>query len=428
MRTFWTIAVGWVLASLVASNAIASMLVGAPGRSEPQRLRWKTKTIKIAVSTSLTQPNFNIKTDSDVLGALRRSLATWENAADVEFQLEPTEKQSVSPTGPSGDAISLITIGQTPENVLLFSKNPQGQSAKTRIFYNRRGFITEADIVLNPFEQFSTDGTFGTFDIEATLTHEIGHLLGLRHSFVLGATMSDSLPRNGAFGALGTGPRTLAQNDTAAIRDLYGIDNDDETCCGTINGRIALASGRSGGKNLRVWAEDSSTGRVTAQVDAASDGSFSLGGMPGGTYSLFWQRRDVASPSSVGELGLVQLDKGTTRTVNEKAVLRRTELALAYIGINSQLADSAVTVSAGREYTIFLGGRGLDAASTTIDFNSRFFTVLPHSLAKQDFGDGLSVISFVVTVGDDAPAGVYSIFARGDDGVRSGLIGALSVE
>lgn len=428
MRVFRTIAVGLFLAALVASNAVASILVGAPGKSEPQRLRWKNKTIRVAVSTSLTQPSSNIKTDSDVLGALRRSLASWQGAADIEFLLEPTDKQSVSATGPYGDGVSLITIAQTPENVLLFSKNPLAESAKTRIFYNRRGFITEADIVLNPFQQFSTDGTFGTFDLEATLTHEIGHLLGLRHSFVLGATMSDSLPRNGAFGVLGTGPRTLAQNDTAAVRELYGTRGDDETCCGTINGRITPASGRSTGKNLRVWAEDSATGRVAAQVDATSDGTFSIGGLPGGTYTLFWQRRDLLAPSPVGELGAVQLDKGATRTVNDKAVIRRAELALNYIGINSQLADSAVTVSAGREYTIFLGGRGLGTAGTTIDFNSRFFAVLPNSLIEHDFGDGVSVISFVVTLADDTPAGVYSVFARGDHGGRSALIGALNVE
>src|SRR5688572_13062089 len=111
MKTFRTIITACILAALLAaSNVFAGIMVAAPGKFEPQRLRWKTRTIKLAISTSLTQPNFNIKTDSDVLAALGRSLATWENAADLEFQLELSDKQSLSPAGPHGDGISLITI------------------------------------------------------------------------------------------------------------------------------------------------------------------------------------------------------------------------------------------------------------------------------------------------------------------------------
>ena len=117
---------------------------------------------------------------------------------------------------------------------------PTSASAKTRIFYNRKGLITEADIVFNPFQQFSTDGTFGTFDLESTLTHEIGHLLGLHHSAVLGSTMADSFASNGTRGFVDFGPRTLADSDIAAIRDLYGPKPGDEECCAVISGKISI--------------------------------------------------------------------------------------------------------------------------------------------------------------------------------------------
>src|ERR1700712_2361531 len=77
----------------VMGNVAAA--AGAP--TDLQRLHWKGRTIKIAVSSSLTRPNVNIKLDSDVLGALNRSLQTWSAAADIDLQTEFSDRQSVSP-------------------------------------------------------------------------------------------------------------------------------------------------------------------------------------------------------------------------------------------------------------------------------------------------------------------------------------------
>ena len=186
-----------IIASVLLTVCTVVSAAGSPpsivtsGRLEQPQVRWKGGTIKIAISSSLTTPNSNIKTGSDVKGAILRSLQSWEAAADIKFQIEPSDKQNVS-TASSGDGVSLITIAQTPENILFFGNDTQSLSAQTKIFHGRR-FITEADIVLNPFQQFSTDGTFGTFDLQSTLTHEIGHLLGLKHSGVVGSVMTERL-------------------------------------------------------------------------------------------------------------------------------------------------------------------------------------------------------------------------------------------
>ncbi|MGE3466139.1 MAG: matrixin family metalloprotease, partial [Pyrinomonadaceae bacterium] len=217
-----------VLGIICLSSNIFASYTGAPAKSELQRLRWKERTIRIALSNSIADPGPNIKRGSDVSGAIRRSLAAWERAANLKFIVESSDLVSLSPSGPAGDGVSLITTAASPENVLFFSKNPFAESAKTRVFYDRKsGLITEADIVLNPFQQFSTDGTFGTFDLEAALTHEIGHLLGLRHSIVLGSVMAEGLARNGITAGFVPAGASLSNPDISAVRELYSEGSDD---------------------------------------------------------------------------------------------------------------------------------------------------------------------------------------------------------
>lgn len=403
---------------------VTTMATAAPGKADLQRLRWKGKTVKIAVSNSLTRFSPNIKSDSDVLAAIRRSLQAWTNAADIDLQLEFSDRQSVSPNGAAGDGVSLITIAQSPENVLFFANDADSASAKTRIFFNRKGIITEADIVLNPFQQFSTDGTFGTFDLESTLTHEIGHLLGLQHLGVLGATMAESFARNGTMGFVDVGPRTLAESDIAAIRDLYGSQSEEEVCCAMISGKIVTAAGRPA-KALEVWAEDTVTGRVIAQSETETDGSYRIGGLSGGDYSVYWKTRDAAN--AMGDLGTVSLESGESTVINEKISLRSSDFTLQYLGRNGQLADYGIPLIAGRASLINIGGSNLDV-STKISFSSPLIKVSQFPVTTQEFGEGVSGVTFMVMVDADIKPGNYSIFINGTDGPLSCLVGALSVE
>src|SRR5687768_6023216 len=117
MKTFRSIFVVLLMIAATAMSVLANPLAPAPGRVESQRLRWKTAVVRVAVSNSLIEQNFNIKADSDVMAALRRSLLRWESVSNIEFQLVTTDKMSVA-----ADGVSLITIAPIPENVLLFSK------------------------------------------------------------------------------------------------------------------------------------------------------------------------------------------------------------------------------------------------------------------------------------------------------------------
>lgn len=410
---------------LLSGLSVFASTPAATERNEIQSLRWKKQVIQIAVSTSLTQPNTNIKTNSDVLGALTRSLEAWGHAANIEFQLVTSDKQNISPIDRFGDGVSLITIAQSPENLLLFARDPFSEAARTRIFYNRRGFITETDIVLNPFQQFSTDGTYGTFDLEKTFAHEIGHLLGLKHSAVMGSLMSDKVDRNTTLKFPGFNLSLLSESDVSAIRDLYGVD--DNECCGIVRGKLLLQSGKPARRTV-VWAEDNMTGRVIGLAETLADGSYRIGGLNTGEYVIYWQRKEANSPIATGKLGNITTEKNDVQFAAQKLNTIRPEILLSHIGLNMQLGDSAVDVSAGGEYTIVLGGKNINVNSISLEFNSPYLQAENSSIREEDFGDDIDVISFLLKVDEETPAGIYSIFARDKDGRRTAMIGAISVQ
>ena len=418
----------WLLLLSFSLQAAAYSTQFADG-GETLRLQWKTNHIPIAFSTSLTKPNPYIKPDSDIEGAIERSLENWEKAANIKFQVSWTDKQTVSPTGKFGDGVSLVTIAQTPENLLLFGGDPDTVSARTRIFFNRKGFITEADIVLNPYEQFSTDGSFGTFDFEATLTHEIGHLLGLDHSSVTGATMHEHQGKNGVYNLAAYSSRTLAEDDLAGIRALYGANSREENCCGTISGKLASLNGKSA-KDVQVWAEDAESGRVAAGVLSNADGVFRIEGLIGGQYKIYAQDygKNTGKSFSVEELGEVNVVKGKTQTLSRKLKFGTKDFDVRYIGFNGQVSELAVPVNGGKSYLIYVGGKNLDAGKVSIGFNSPHITVTPKSLTNHKYGADVSVISFEINIAAEIPLGEYSFFIKSKGAETEFAVGSLTVE
>jgi len=127
-------------------------------------------------------------------------------------------------------------------------------------FFTRRAGddrIDDADIVTNPNVNFSVpaDNCSGSkFRLEGVMVHEVGHLLGLGHTNVEGATVFPSVsPCN-------NGPASTANDDEAAIRNLYASATPErsERACGL---PALLASGpclRSDFRNRPIQGSDRS--------------------------------------------------------------------------------------------------------------------------------------------------------------------------
>jgi predicted Zn-dependent protease len=78
--------------------------------------------------------------------------------------------------------------------------------------------IYDADVYTNTSHQFYSSGEpacSGEYDINGIMVHEVGHVIGIGHSNVSGATMYPSVS------ACNANNRTLEADDRAARDDLY---------------------------------------------------------------------------------------------------------------------------------------------------------------------------------------------------------------
>ena len=411
-----------------------------PAAQISRRIKWPRKTIEVAFSTSMMIPGPNIKPDSDVIGAARRALTRWSALANINFIVVWSAAASVSPAD-AGDGVSLITIADTNENEAFNSDTTAG---RTRVFFDpETGTIAEADISINPQPrtetgteiQFSTDGTPGTYDLEATFTHEIGHLLGLDHSAVLGSTMQGRQAFNGTFGLPALTERTLSEDDRQKIRSLYG----PKLKLGRIEGK--LADNRTPGvlvplTGVNVWAESITTGKVVASDVSADDGSYKLEGLSPGQY------RVMVSPRA--EEGVIGAQKFRSFEVSNLVTVRPNDfsslnhhlvppqasaLSPKMIGLNSELSTVPLPLEPGKRVKIYLGGEGVDQVpGTSIVVNSPFFTVDPASLIREQLNAPFPVISVEVQVAPNAPFGDYTLRLQSNSGEMAFVPGAITID
>lgn len=406
-----------------AGNAFASVVETETAKD----VRWRGRVIRLAVSTSFFSESAAIKTGSDVRGALTRSIESWEKAANVRFEIFDSSKLNVSPGGNTGDGVNLLTIAGSAENILFVGKGEVGLPAATRVFFDRKGNITESDIVVNPTQQFSTDGTFGTFDLESVFVHEIGHLLGLPHIELPGATMYDSVPRNGLYGLAYVRSRTLTEIDISAARSIYGEPAETVDCCGSILAMITMPNGRPA-RQADVFLQSADDGRVHGLGKTDNSGKVEFKSLPSGNYR-------VAAAGSKTEAASVEqlLSDETEVEPNEQTV---TGFALAapivanrfLVGFNGQLSYAPVPLSPGGVNRIYLGVPARFLAALRIESSSSKVTVVRDSISENSQYDGLRVISFEVEVDPDTPDGEYSLIVGSEDFGSAYLPGVISID
>ena len=405
--------------------------------------RWLRNPVIVAFSHSLYSPSPNIKAGSDVVSAAHRALQHWTAAANIQFLETTSSLTSISPQN-AGDGVSLITVATDNFAVFGSSDNP----GRTRVFYDSGGAIVEADIALNPAATFSTDGTAGTYDLESTLTHEVGHLLGLEHSAVIGATMQPRQAKNGVYGLPAVTQRALSADDIAGARSLYGSSAE----IGSISGKLLINRGAvTNPASVVVFAEEFGTGKIVAGTIASASGDYQLGGLAPGSYRLIAQSAnglltgsdagaaEAAAPENASfartfEISRVPLvvKTGANSIAAPVFLLASDSPATIHprmIGLNAELSTVAVPLEAGKTFTVYVGGEGVNQiAEAGIATSSPLIKIVPKTLTSAEFGTDYPVITFQITVASNAAAGDYSLRLQSASGELSYLAGALSIK
>lgn len=106
------------------------------------------------------------------------------------------------------------------------------QMALTSVFYNTEtGEIWDVDIEINgQFFEWTTTTEYPVNDIQNTITHEIGHTLGLDHSQFPDATMYGYSEEGDLM------KRDLSQDDIEGLCHIYNIEEDPNICKEPIGG------------------------------------------------------------------------------------------------------------------------------------------------------------------------------------------------
>ena len=136
----------------------------------------------------------------------------WNNRTGQTKLFHSVTQHNESEKLPVQDGRNLIT------KALLTDDTDYNTLMSTYYYYNWYGtkyLIYEADIVINSKWEWRNNGSANGYDVQNVMTHEFGHMLGLGHSNVVGATM-----KQGTFpGDLSK--RTLEQDDLNGFNALY---------------------------------------------------------------------------------------------------------------------------------------------------------------------------------------------------------------
>jgi len=290
---------GFVLA-FAQTGAAYQFVESITPDGETVLLKWGPDNIPVVYHVNNSQPG-DMSLDAAVT-AIQTSFDTWQSIESASITFQYGGLTSAEPFV-FFDFISTLGFLTDPE---LEGSGILG--ATNWVFFTQTGEIAESDIFFNDFFHWSVspNGTPGRYDFQSTVTHEIGHFLGLGHSNTM-VMETTGLRRTVVEGSAMMNPfaypagniigRIPLADDIAGVSVIYP-DRGFNAATGTISGEVTKNGQAVFGAYVDAYNPftDELIGIFTDR-----DGNYSLAGLKAGPHIVrVHPIKDPVSPEDFG--------------------------------------------------------------------------------------------------------------------------------